>query len=177
MRYSLFLIGFLAGCSGGGGSTPIDPIDELPKTITPEVDTAPTGTASYRGPTSIGFTPALSTPVTLAGTMNLNVNFDRALDAVTGSASAFETAAGAPVTGNLHLSGGELDDSGTTLQFGGKISGSLRSGTTGYLIAGTLSGEFLGEDETAVSGRITGDAYQSGVPTNMSGTFQAGRLP
>ena len=175
MRYSLFLIGFLAGCGGGGVAPPVDPIDELPKTITPEINVAPTGTASYRGPTTLGFTPASATAVTLNGTMNLNVNFDSA--AVTGDASNYTTAIGAPVEGVLYLSSGMLDDSGTTLQFDSQIAGSLRAGTDAYLIAGAMNGEFLGADETAVSGRITGTAYQAGIPSTMSGTFQVGRAP
>jgi hypothetical protein len=177
MRCSVFAFLILAACGGSSGTAVIDPIDELPKTIDPEPDPTPTGTASYRGPTTLAFVPALSEAVDLNGTLSLNVDFDSAAEAVTGSASGFETGAGGAVEGRLFLSGGALDDRDVALLFDSQISGSLRSGTDSYLIFGQMAGEFVESGQSAVTGRITGTARQSGADATLSGTFQAGRLP
>jgi hypothetical protein len=177
MRYSLFLCAALAACSSGGSGTIIDPIDELPTTIEPEANPAPTGEASYRGPTSLAFVPVLSEAVDLKGTMAIDVDFDAAATAVTGSASGFETASGGPVTGQLYLSGGALDDTDVALLFGSQISGSLQSGPDNYLVFGQVAGEFLESNQSAVSGRISGTVRQSGADSTLSGSFLAGRVP
>lgn len=176
MRYVLALMVLLvSACSGGGGGDVVDPIDELPKVIEPEPDPAPTGTAAYRGPTSLSFTPVLATTVNLSGTMSLDVNFDNA--AVTGSAAGFETASGGAVTGELFLSSGALTDIDVALLMASQISGSLRSGTDSYLISGQIAGEVLEDNQSAVAGTITGIAQQLGRNAPLSGSFQAGRVP
>lgn len=178
MRYILSCLALMLGaCSGGGGGAVVDPIDELPTVITPEPDPTPTGTASYRGATALSFTPVLATPVELSGTLSLNVDFDSAGEAVTGSASGFETATGAAVTGQLFLSGGALDDTDTALLMASQISGSLRTDTDSYLISGQMAGEVLESNQSAVAGTITGIAQQLGRNAPLSGTFQAGRVP
>lgn len=178
MRYlTLSLILFLTACSGGGGNSVVDPIDELPKVIEPEPDPTPTGTASYRGPTTLAFVPVLSTAVNLTGTMSLDVDFDGGPEPVTGGASGFETASGAAVTGQLFLSGGSLNDTDTALLMSSQLSGSLRSGADSYLISGQMTGEVLEDNQSAIAGRITGIAQQLGRNAPLSGSFQAGRVP
>jgi hypothetical protein len=171
------MIMMLGACSGGGGDTVVDPIDELPTFNELEDDPAPTGAASYRGPATLAFVPVLSTAVDLTGTMSMTVDFDSAGDAVTGTASGFETASGGAVTGQLYISSGTLTDTDTALLMAGQLSGSLQSGTDNYLISGQMSGEVLEDNQTAVAGTITGIAQQLGRNATLSGTFQAGRIP
>lgn len=178
MRFSWMIILLLAGCGGGGGETSLtDPIDDLPTVIDPEPDPSPTGTAAYRGPISLEFAPATAPQVAMEGTLALTVDFDASADAVTGDAAEFTTQAGAAVEGRLFLGGGTLDDSGAALLMNSQISGSLRSGTTGYLVFGQLNGEVQGNSQSAVSGSVSGSVRQSGVDTALSGQFAAGRLP
>jgi hypothetical protein len=177
MRVLILTVLFLAACSGGGGDLVIDPIDGLPKTITPEPDPTPTGTASYRGPATLGFVPVLSDAVELNGTLALLVNFDGGAEAITGDATGFETSLGGAVEGRLFLSGGALDDTNTALLFSSRISGSLRSGIDSYLIFGTLAGEFQETNQSAVTGRVTRTVRQSGNDAPLTGSFQAARLP
>jgi len=143
MRYSLITLLCLAACGGGGGSGTTaaqDLIADLPTTITPEPDPAPTGNASYRGPMSLVFTPQTAQQVTFNGTLSMTVDFDATTDAITGDAGDFTTPAGGQAEGQLFLSGGALDDRGAALLMTSQVSGSLRSGDTGYLVFGFAVG-------------------------------------
>lgn len=177
MRYSLIAILLMAACGGGSSTDVTDPIDDLPTTITPEPDPTPTGTALYRGPIGIAFTSQSSQVWDLDGTLALQVDFDATANAVTGDASGFTTASNSTVDGQLFLSGGSLDDSGPSLAMTGQISGSLRSGTTGFLVFGQLTGEVQGGDQGAVTGAVSGSVRESGFDTQLTGDFTVGRLP
>lgn len=178
MRYFLMAFLSLAACSGGGGSTTaVDPIDELPTVIEPEPDPAPTGRASYRGPIGLTFTPQSTPTVQLDGTLALAVDFDATAEAVTGEASGFTTASNGTVDGRLFLSGGALDDSQPALEMAGQLSGSLRSGTTGYLVFGQLTGEVQGDTQSAIVGNVAGTVRESGRDVSLTGQFTTGRLP
>jgi hypothetical protein len=177
MRFIALTVFLLAACAGSGGDPVTDPIDELPKTITPEPDPTPTGTASYRGPATLGFVPVLSEAVDLNGTLALLVDFDGGAEAVTGNVAGFETSSGDAVAGRLFLSAGVLDDTKTALLLSSQISGSLRSGLDSYLIFGNLAGEFQESNQSAVTGRVTGTVRQSGNDAPFKGIFQAARLP
>lgn len=178
MRIYVFAFLCLSACGGGGGGfVEDDPMEDLPTFIEPETNLGPSGTATYEGPMSLSFTPSLASPVNLAGTLGLTVNFDATTDAVTGDASGFETSAGGQVDGRLFLSGGALDDSGSGLVMDSQISGSLRSGADSYLIFGQLNGEFQENDHSAIVGSVSGTVRQAGIDSNLSGGFLGIRLP
>lgn len=179
MRYFSLIFIFLIACSSGGnGLAPeIDPIDELPKVITPEENPIPTGAASYRGPAQLSFSPRTSGALTLDGTLGLDVNFGPAAQSVGGSIGGFQTASGGAVVGTLFLSGGELDKLATTPIFIAQFSGSLKTGDENYTAFGTMNGEFLEKNQSAVTGRIAGTVRQAGGDVTLTGTFNGGRLP
>lgn len=178
MRYSIFTILCLAACGGSSGSfVETDPIDDLPTFIEPEDDLAPTGSATYRGPMTLSFTPLAATTVNLEGTLGMTVNFDASTDAITGDVSDFETNAGGQVDGRLFLSGGTLDDNGSALLMASQLSGSLQSAGNGYLIFGQMTGELDGDDHSAMVGNVTGTARQAGMDSILTGDFLAILLP
>lgn len=169
----------VTACStgGGGAADVIDPIDELPTEIEPEIVLGPTGTATYQGPIALAFIPELSATVELSGTLALAVDFAGGAGSVTGDAANFETAEGGVVDGRLFLSSGALEDRETALLMASQLSGSLRSGTDSYLIFGQMAGEVLGDSQSAITGQVSGTARQSGIDGPLSGSFQTGRQP
>ena len=145
--------------------------------IEPEVNAIPTGSAAYRGPMSLSFTPVAATTVNLEGTLGVTVDFDATIDAITGDVSEFETNAGGPVEGRLFLSGGTLDNNNSQLLMSSQLSGSLQSAGNGFLIFGQMTGEFDGDGQSAMIGSVAGTARQAGVDSTLTGDFLAIRLP
>ena len=177
MRQFLSLL-ILAACSGGGGggdtgSTPREPF--VP--IVPITDPVPAGTATYNGGMSLGFLPPSGgEAVAISGDLSLTIDFDNPDRAITGAATGFADDVDT-YTGNLLVNTAALDDSAGGLDFFTNINGSLLTGTTNYLVLGQMRGEFLGKAQEAASGQVSGQVQERGIPSLLTGQFQAARRP
>lgn len=176
MRYFGFLMA-LAACSGGGGSAGDVTQREPFVPITPIDVPVPTGSASYSGGITLGFlAPSGGEAVSLSGDLSLTVDFDNMAGAITGTATGFSDQT-ASYAGNLLVNTGALDDSTGGLDFVTNINGSLLTGTTNYLVLGQMRGEVLGSAQEAASGQVTGQVQERGIPSQLTGAFQAARQP
>ena len=199
------LAGLLAGCGGSSAPVTTEPGPPLPPAsefeemsdeqeamielyrspslefeYTPLASIQTDGVAVYNGylggalaNSSDGLTDAI------IGEMSLTVEFTISSVNVSGSATNFFDDDGAPMTGNLTFSNGDLDRGGdpnsdATLTL--TANGTLIDADTNSLVFGTeLEGDMLGTDYSAVGGAVLGKVTHIGTIQDIDGTFIAER--
>lgn len=175
----------LSGCSGGGSTTSRSTLssgDEPdPGPIDPQfLPTA--GTASYTGFISLNLpsTPEPGSQKTaFSGDLDLAVDFGTATGVLRGVADGFRGASGNSVTGRLFIEDGLVERTGsaqTDYNFDAQISGTLDGdGLQSSVLAGRISGDFLGADQDGVSGAVYGDVTTHLGIDVFDGAFAAGK--
>ncbi|MGZ9809995.1 hypothetical protein ACXN5S_05985 [Pseudoroseicyclus sp. H15] len=166
---ALALTGALAACSSGSdsddggasyssyevrGTELVDTWEDTPA-VAPE-DLPYAGGASYEGVLYGDITRNGSPVATMAGGLNLDVDFTSNIHAVTGTVTNVVDSGDLGLAGDLDISGSFIArnaDRGENESFGATITGDLTSTKLGDVsVAGTLGGDFHGNNLGAVMG-------------------------
>ena len=183
----------LSGCMSGGGSS--DQVtsaleakrlaaeqmfmDFNPPEYTSLSMVPTTGSATYDGFVS-GVLSNTSDDVTdtLIGDLSINVSFDGS-EMISGVADGFLDDSGNHLSGEIILSGGELDRAGdpnvdATLTFDGSGQLTAANGDT-IAIDADFAGDFLGDEFEAVGGEALAQVTVDGATQSFGGSFIATR--
>lgn len=152
--------------SSGGSSSGQGPLQDAleeaesllafvnPLGVTPTADLPMSGSATYDG--FIAFS-GVGVDESFIGDLSLDVNF--ANNSISGSATDFLDNSENAYTGTLVVDGGAIDrsaDPQTDVQFDADIGGTLADGGASRTIDGELKGYFVGSNQSAVVGSVSG---------------------
>ena len=178
------VLALLCACGGGGGGgdddTPLSEyasdsirasqlISQNASLAQTDASAMPsTGYAEYDGIVGMAFgaTPESIASAEIIGELDLTANF--ATNTISGEFDDFDTSSGQALSGQLIVSNGQIVGSDFTADITGTLTGTTNAPGA---VSGTIDGDFLGTDHSAISGTGTATSDQGDLGISFTGSL------